>query len=77
MYILDRKGVALSRSMLDRYRINPVTYGPVFQAMVFFLFKQGIISMDRTIEIISEISNETIQVAKGNYQSGRLFSQAE
>ena len=46
IYILDKKGVALSRSMLDRYRINPVTYAPVFQAMVCFLFEQGIISMD-------------------------------
>ena len=61
-YHIKADGEELSKEILDKYKINPLTFSASFKSAMIYLNQRGTIPLKRLSEIIDEISNGQVHV---------------
>ena len=61
-YHIQADGEELSKEILDKYKINPLTFSASFKSAMIYLNQKGTIPLKRLSEIIDEISNGQVHV---------------
>ena len=52
-YYIDQDGKQLCNEILNKYKINPVTYSDDFKKQALFLYSKGIIALDRLSKMLN------------------------
>ena len=61
-YHIQADGEELSKEILDKYKINPLTFSASFKSAMIYLNQRGTIPLKRLSEIIDEISNGQVHI---------------
>lgn len=61
-YFIDTKGEELDQEIIKKYAINPLVYSADFKAAAVYLNQKGTIPLQRLCDMVSEISEESIQL---------------
>ena len=61
-YHIKADGEELSKEILDKYKINPLTFSASFKSAMIYLNQRGTIPLKRLSEIIDEISNGQVHI---------------